>query len=131
MKVNVKNRLADTGTIVLHHPESGLGKTLLHGYLATLPENVTDLSIVLIGHIKAVDEMPLGQQQQVQRRLWCDILDNKDTVILKHLLRRYLTSNDFTENTVFHSLLLCKVNGNIKSCHLLSYDWTQKDCHPE
>ena len=60
MKVNVKNRLADTGAVVLHHPESGLGKTLLHGYLATLPEDVTDYFVVMRGHIQAVDEMPLG-----------------------------------------------------------------------
>jgi hypothetical protein len=114
MKMDVEDRLPGTCAVVLHQPESGLGKTLLRGDLASLPEDVTDIPIVLIRHIQTIDKMPLWHQQEVQRCLGGYILDNQDPVVLKDLLRRYLASDDLAENTALHSGLLTVIFWNMQ-----------------
>ena len=77
MEVNVKDRLPRPCPVVLHDTEPGFGIPLLTGNLAGFPEDIADQRIVLCGHIDAVYEMLFRQQQQMQRRLWINILDNE------------------------------------------------------
>jgi len=86
VKVNVKNRLTRSRPVILHQAETGFSIPLLASYFTPLTKGIADQRIVLRSHVEAVDKMPFRQQQQVQRRLGSDILDNQQLFILEYLL---------------------------------------------
>ena len=57
VKMNMKDRLAGTRTVVLNHTETGLGITLLASNFTCFSEGIANLDIFLRGNIETVDNM--------------------------------------------------------------------------
>ncbi len=85
MEVDVKHRLTGTRSVILHDTKPRSVIPLFTGDLAPLPESIADQRVFLRGHVQAVDKMYFRQQKKMQRRLWGNILDNEQLIVLEHL----------------------------------------------
>ncbi len=96
----VEHRLTGTASVVHHQAVSPFLKALLIGEHLSNKKEMTDIFSISVLHTMDISQMGFGNNKDMDRRLWIDVLKGDCPSVLIEYLRRNLLLDDPTEKTV-------------------------------
>ncbi len=98
--MHMEHCLTSTAPVVHHQAVSPLLKALLVGEHLGNKKEMTDIFSVSVLHTLDISQMGFGNDKDMDRRLWIDVLKGKCLCVLIKYLGRNLLLDDSTEKTV-------------------------------
>jgi hypothetical protein len=102
MKMDVKNRLAGAGIVVVDNSKPSCRDPFLMGNGSSFAEYMANQGIVLSFQIKGIYNVLFRHDEEVQRGNRRNILDDDDQVILVNLPCRDLSPDYPAKQAIFH-----------------------------
>lgn len=103
VEMQVKNRLPAVPARIGYDTIPRFGKTFIHRNLPTGQEQPAEQGLIGFAEVLHRRNMPFGDDQSMNRRLWADVIECQRMLVLIHHLRGNTAVNDTAENTVTHT----------------------------